>query len=841
MRHSNVLRGEARVAIGKSTITPAMWTAAAGLVLATVLPSSAVLNTTLRLDCNPPGDTIGSVVASGGDFNGDGVMDFAYSAPCTTIGSMPQAGRVFVRSGKTDRIFKRVRGTQIDGFLGARLAFVGDIDGDGKDELAVGSPGFDVLDISLPDTILLNAGKVDIYSRTQAEPILTILGKELNALFGSSIAGISDVNGDGVRDLVIGATGEKKPLRSRRTGAVHTYSGANGLLLDTIYGDKTGQRHGTTVTNIGSIDGDENDEIVVTAFKSPEGGVEESGYYEVKTVTEFTGTELFWDRGAKKDRLGESSDSTGDDNRFIVGAPGRNLDGLRDVGVVVAYDSTGTRLFEVADNNAQKLAAFGHAVAALGDVNGDGVGDYAASAPFADYLISQTEGFLLDAGRISILDGTNGARLWSADGDFLRSRMGFGLAGGIDYNNDGVPDVVAGSPGDAPKGRRGAGSVKILSGSDGEVLAEFAGKRGVESRIFTFANGPDGRVRSFNGTGKRAEVNARVINQVTGNELSIAVIGESQDPPALGDTRIAVGTGQGGREPVVQVIAGDRRKRIHSKFNAAVGFAIALAAEGATDIIYDEGVTVAAGDLNNNGDQKLIVGMADTPTFDVDVLVLRELEAGATDFDGWLLDNFFRVFNGLDEIDTGIDGVPTPIRINANGANLAVGNLTPNAGREIVAAPIQGVPVIRVFTRDGIFVSEWLAYNNQTTSGVSLAVADLDGDGQRQLLTAPMSGPPLVKAFKGNGVPFVPVGSVEPVAFLAEGFDGGLRVAAADIDLDGKHEIIVAGSGIQADRVRAYETDGTQVEGFRTFRPYNGDARNGGTAIAATDRFVPRN
>src|SRR5262245_55677123 len=78
------------------------------------------------------------------------------------------------------------------GYMGLTLA-VGDVDGDGDDELLVGSP---------------NAGRVDIYAGSptgpSVAPVTTVLGPVFDG-FAEGLAIAGDVNGDGYDDVLTGA------------------------------------------------------------------------------------------------------------------------------------------------------------------------------------------------------------------------------------------------------------------------------------------------------------------------------------------------------------------------------------------------------------------------------------------------------------------------------------------------------------------------------------------------------------------------------------------------------------------------------------------------------------
>ena len=167
------------------------------------------------------------------------------------------------------------------------------------------------------------------------------------------------------------------------------------------------------------------------------------------------------------DSFGASVTGAGDVNGdgipdFLVGAPAaRGVSGI--TGTVSLFLGNSDSIFTQPDlvfEGEVAGDAFGFAIAAAGDVNGDGYDDFLVGAP-------RNDGTALDAGRVYLFRGGTTlsevpARSW--DGDLAGAHYGASLAGGFDFNHDGFSDFAAGAPESNQNATR-SGQVKIYLGA----------------------------------------------------------------------------------------------------------------------------------------------------------------------------------------------------------------------------------------------------------------------------------------------------------------------------------------------------------------------------------------
>jgi len=254
------------------------------------------------------------------------------------------------------------------------VAGVGDVNKDGFDDFIVGAPGF-----SLPGQpsigrtyLYLGAAKLDTV------PDLILTGERMYSMFGRSVAGAGDVNGDGFADILIGASGygEYIPVQ----GKAYLYFG--GAHLDSIPEfEVTGQGYyyglGCVVAGLGDVNGDGYDDFGISA---PNDDYDARGRaYIYFGADSFDSTCDIYLEGERGDFLGSSLSKAGDVNAdgfddVIIGAPG--IAGEKPGKAYVLYGGEAMNnvpnLIMIGDSTEY---GFANVVNGGGDFNGDSYND----------------------------------------------------------------------------------------------------------------------------------------------------------------------------------------------------------------------------------------------------------------------------------------------------------------------------------------------------------------------------------------------------------------------------------------------------------------------------------
>lgn len=340
------------------------------------------------------GDNLGISVAGGFDVNGDGFGDVLIGAR-SNDGAGTQAGRAYLFLGPLQGNFDAldadaiISGNDFDE-LGLGVS-AGDLNDDGFDDLIVGArlaPG----SAAFAGQVLIFFGPVT-GSLVPEDADATILGRLVNESMGVAIA-VGDLDGDDADDLVLG--GPRPPLNGTDTGSVYVFFGPiagvrnAGSAEVILRGEGQNDEFGTAV-GVGDADGDGLDDVLVGAHQLFTVGAGKA-YLFLSPLLPTAGTPVptaVFVGEAEADLFGTSvamiRDTNGDGrDDMLMGAWDNAAGGSRagraylfrsGVGVVPASEAD---LFVTGGPGPDQV---GQAVAYVGDLNEDGLGDFAVGAP----------------------------------------------------------------------------------------------------------------------------------------------------------------------------------------------------------------------------------------------------------------------------------------------------------------------------------------------------------------------------------------------------------------------------------------------------------------------------
>ncbi|MFO0872854.1 MAG: hypothetical protein U0575_02630 [Phycisphaerales bacterium] len=290
-----------------------------------------------------------------------------------------------------------------------------------------------------------------------------------SGLFGSSVSGIPDVDGDGFGDVIVGAV-EENGGGENQSGRAYVFSGRTGLLIRSHVSPNAqfGGNFGIAVAGLNDINGDGRGDYAIAANEEDGAGVNGSG--RVYIYNGATGALIRTHTSPNPESFGRFGvaiagidDLTGDNRGdYIIGSE-QTVSGDGEAGRAYVYSgSTGNLLRSHTSPNSQFFGFFSDSVAGVPDCNGDGRGDYIIGAPYED------AGGISESGRAYLYSGTNGALLhtYTSPNPENTGRFGGSVGGLPDAGGNGLGDVVIGAafedPGAAPSE---AGRAYIFSGT----------------------------------------------------------------------------------------------------------------------------------------------------------------------------------------------------------------------------------------------------------------------------------------------------------------------------------------------------------------------------------------
>jgi hypothetical protein len=349
-------------------------------------------------------------------------------------------------------------GDSANDLFGGSVSGAGDVNNDGFDDFIVGAP-FDSNNAT-------NSGSARVFSGVDGSILYTLNGDSAGDLFGISVSGAGDVNGDGFADLIVGARNADN--NGADSGSARVFSGVDGAILYTFNGDSAGDQFGGSVSGVGDVNNDGFDDFIVGALGDSNNATS-SGSARVFSGAD--GSVLYTFNGDLAfDQFGNSVSGAGDVNGdgfadLIVGAFGDGNNGFGSGSARVFSGATGAILYTY--NGDSALDQFGVSVSGAGDVNNDGFDDFIVGA-FGD----DNNG--MNSGSARVFSGVDGSVLYTFNGDSAGDQFGGSVSGVGDVNNDGFADFIVGAFGDDNNGSA-SGSARVFSGATGAILYNFNG------------------------------------------------------------------------------------------------------------------------------------------------------------------------------------------------------------------------------------------------------------------------------------------------------------------------------------------------------------------------------
>ena len=471
-------------------------------------------------------DRAGQAVSDAGDINGDGIDDFLVSAPGASVdGSYSGLVHVvFGRTGATRPPLNLDNFSAADGFtiqgddpsegFAFSVSAAGDVNGDGIDDIVLGSPRGNSGGNQSGDAYVIfgrvgtTRSNIDLTTLASADGFL-IQGDRAGDFLGISVSNAGDVNGDGIDDIILGASSASNAAGSR-AGEAYVIYGRNGATRSTIdltslssadgfkiLGTVPFGAVGAGVSTAGDINNDGIDDLVVTAPGSGSGNA----------------TIIFGRASATRGDI-QLSNLSASDGFTIVSKPQARL----------------------------------QAVSAGGDVNGDGIDDLVLGAPTASFSVGESY----------VIYGRSGATRSDIALSSLASSDGFTVAGGQSYGLGGASVSVAGDV-------NGDGFDDILIGAP--VSGEYSSRIGYSYVVFGTAGATrttidlgtlsltDGLILA-GARGGRAGGSVSAAGDVNGDGVDDLIVGARYDNLRSGEAYIIYGNRNFGRAPAIEGTAG---------------------------------------------------------------------------------------------------------------------------------------------------------------------------------------------------------------------------------------------------------------------------------------------
>jgi len=404
------------------------------------------------------------------DINGDDIDDKLVGAPYASSSS--EIGALLVYTGNADGGFSSGPSTLLSGDDNYGFSFVnlGDVDSDGRDDFAVGAIHGNGPDVSLSGSVTVyKGGRNWNCDEGRGKVIAKLSGEGPMDKFGLSISA-GDLNGDGKKDLIVGAPFNTNDPARYQGGAVYVYLAPNFASKIALHASPVNKGLGWSAAT-GDINGDSIPDLCISA------GGRVLCYYGtqefnpsiddpnvlLKSSSAGFGKSLAITRDINSDGFGE----------IIIGAPNAVINGNRDTGsIYIVKGGTGQRTVDlnapspdliVRIDGAALFDRFGASISPTGDVDSDQKPDFAVGAPMAD-----ADAFRQLVGKVYLFKGEDisGSATLSNSAAFegFTRDQGYGTSLAAAKNSW----LMIG----APRTNSDTGSVSMVDLSSGQIVQE---------------------------------------------------------------------------------------------------------------------------------------------------------------------------------------------------------------------------------------------------------------------------------------------------------------------------------------------------------------------------------
>jgi len=432
--------------------------------------------TTSSSDCD---DTDYDVNPGATEICGDGVDNDCDGDPGTCWGGSHSLSGADVK----------ITGQNSADYAGRRVAFGGDINGDGMDDLLVGASGADAdsgLKFDVGKAYVLFGPVTADGNLSSADLIMT--GVNNSDWAGDGLFTAGDTDGDGYDDLLVGAhQADSGGLDSGTVFLVMGPASGGSMQLDSattaFLGDAPADYLGYAVGGGGDMNGDGYDDVLIGAYGADSSGASSGTVYVIHGPVsagriDAADAGYALDGESASDYAGSSVALTGDTDGdgyddFLVGAYGDD-DGGSAAGAAYLVLGPVEQSGDLADSEAKLLGEnssdyAGQWISAAGDVNADGYADSLVGAPYADAGST-------DAGITYLLHGpiTGGSSSLSSSqalflGESSSDYAGEYFSSAGDVDGDGGDDILISSSWDDEGGSNAGCTYLVLGPSSGTL------------------------------------------------------------------------------------------------------------------------------------------------------------------------------------------------------------------------------------------------------------------------------------------------------------------------------------------------------------------------------------